>query len=62
MIKHIQKWNEWRKNNLNSPFHKILVLLKLHNSPTFEAFLTQKQMSKIIEAFEKGLKDGESNV
>lgn len=34
-IKHFKKWNRWRKSNLNSKVHKILVLLKVVHSPTF---------------------------
>lgn len=34
--KHFKKWNSWRKYNTNSWLHKILVLLKLRHSPTFE--------------------------
>lgn len=33
--KHFKKWNRWRKSNTNSKIHKLLVLLKLVNSPTF---------------------------
>jgi len=37
MIKYVKRWNRWRKNNINSKTHKILVLLKLENSPTLDA-------------------------
>ena len=33
---HYQQWNRWQKCNLNSRLHKILVLLKLKRSPSFE--------------------------
>ena len=33
---HYQQWNRWQKCSLNSSFHKILVLLKLKRSPSFE--------------------------
>ena len=36
MVNHIKKWNRWRKRNINSHFYKLLVLLKLVKSPTFE--------------------------
>ena len=35
MIKHIKRWNKWRKYNGNPPFHKILVLLGLVKSPSY---------------------------
>lgn len=34
----ISIWNEWRKHNINSKFHKLLVLLGLVYSPTFTYF------------------------
>ena len=36
MIKHIRRWNIWRKGCLNGPVHKVLVLFGLRKSPTFE--------------------------
>ena len=33
--KHLKKWNRWRKSNLNGKIHKLLVLIKVVNSPTF---------------------------
>ena len=43
MIKHIKRWNKWRKFNANSWFHKLLVLLGLRNSPTFKFVLTDEE-------------------
>lgn len=34
IIKHIKKWNKWRKHCLNSPFHKFLVLIGMIHSPS----------------------------
>lgn len=36
IIKHCKAWNCWRKQNLNSKFHKIMVLFGLRRSPTLE--------------------------
>lgn len=36
---HFKKWNRWRKLNLNSRTHKLLVLLKLTNSPTLDCMI-----------------------
>lgn len=33
---HYQQWNRWQKCSLNSRLHKILVLIKLKRSPSFE--------------------------
>lgn len=38
IINHISVWNEWRKHNTNSKFHKLLVLLGLRHSPTLTCF------------------------
>lgn len=35
IIKHIKKWNKWRKYNANSTLHKILVLIGFVKSPTY---------------------------
>jgi ABC-type multidrug transport system fused ATPase/permease subunit len=40
VIKHIKRWNSWRKYNRNSKLHKLLVLFNMIHSPTFEAFDT----------------------
>lgn len=36
MIKHIKVWNKWRKKSLNSKIYKLLVLLGISRSPTFQ--------------------------
>ena len=36
LITHIKVWNRWRKKSGNPWDHKLCVLLKLANSPTFE--------------------------
>lgn len=38
VIEYFKCWNNWRKHNANSKLHKLLVLLKLTHSPTFELF------------------------
>ena len=37
-VSRFKHWNSWRKNCLNSGFYKLLVLLGLANSPTFEMY------------------------
>lgn len=41
LIKHIKRWNEWRKGCLNNPVHKLLVLFKVIESPTFKLFWSE---------------------
>ena len=38
MLKRFKCWNEWRKNCLNSPLYKFLVLIGFIQSPTFCMF------------------------
>jgi hypothetical protein len=38
MIRRFKLWNKWRKNCLNGPLHKFLVLVGLVYSPTFRYF------------------------
>lgn len=56
MTKFLQRfrvWNEWRKSNCNHPLHKLLVLLGLRLSPTFELRLA----FKVIESTFRDLGD-----
>ena len=62
IINHIKRWNKWRKHNCNSLLHKLLVLLHVIYSPTFESVFTDEEELEIKEAFMKGLSDGCSNI
>lgn len=35
LLEHLKAWNKWRKNNSNSKFHKLLVLIGFIHSPTY---------------------------
>lgn len=39
LIKHIQRWNHWRKYNLNGPLHHILVLFGFIKSPSMQTVI-----------------------
>ena len=56
-IKHIKKWNKWRKACLNSPIYKLQVLFKIKKSPTFEHFWTEEDGRALYEGFMQGLKE-----
>lgn len=43
VIKHIRRWNYWRKNNSNGRFYKILVLLGIVKSPTMVTVLLPEE-------------------
>ena len=55
ILKPVKRWNEWRKGNLNGRLYKILVLLKLAKSPTFELFATAEEREEAWLAFKKEL-------
>ena len=38
MIKRYKKWKDWQKHNINSRFYKLLVLIGLAHSPSFEVW------------------------
>lgn len=57
-MQHLRLWNEWRKHNINSKIHKILVLLKVRHSPTFEMFCTSKNISSM---FKEGVENGKQS-
>ena len=46
-MRHIKRWNKWRKNNSNSKLHKFLVLIGLVKSPTMEWTFLEDEMKKI---------------
>lgn len=58
LIKHICRWNEWRKYCLNGKWHKFLVLIGVRKSPTMMFTLTKKEAREIGEAFKKGFEEG----
>ena len=69
LILHYQQWNRWRKNNLNSKFYKLLVLLKLRRSPTFEAMKAGEKLGFYMQNIAKkyfgtldNLKESEKDV
>lgn len=61
LIKHVKRWNEWRKYNGNSPLYKLLVLLGIVKSPTLSNILTKEEDKAVLEAFKKGFDEGLNN-
>lgn len=63
LIKHIRRWNIWRKYNGNSRMHKLLVLIGLIHSPTMRMVLLPEELEQrdihmdVCEAFLKGVND-----
>lgn len=54
---HISIWNEWRKHNTNSKFHKLLVLLGLRYSPTLHYYGRIEDSAKHHNASEYTFED-----
>lgn len=44
LIKHIRRWNLWRKNCMNSKLHKILVLFGVIKSPTMATIFLPEEV------------------
>jgi len=46
MIKHIKKWNEWRKSCISSNWDKLLVLLGVRRSSSVDMFVAGKEVEE----------------
>lgn len=46
LIKHIRRWNLWRKNCMNSKLHKIFVLFGVTKSPTMATIFLPEEVGK----------------
>ena len=60
IVKHIRRWNVWRKSNLNSHLYHILVLFGIVKSPTFMLARLPEDEETVEEMVEKWMK-GESD-
>ena len=57
LIKHIKRWNIWRKHNINSKLHKFFVLIDFIKSPTMMNVLLPEEKEEIDKIL-MGLKAG----
>lgn len=57
IIKHIKRWNEWRKESLNNPVQKLLVLFKVIESPTFKHFWSKDDAKTFRDGFLQGMRE-----
>lgn len=62
ILKHIRRWNIWKKRCANSWMHKILVLFGLRGSITFKMTLLPEEKSLIIKGFEDGINQVENAI
>lgn len=60
MVKHIRRWNIWRKGCLNSKWHKLLVLLGLRQSPTMVWTLLPEERNTMNDMYRRALATGKS--
>lgn len=51
---HFRRWDGWRKHNRNSRFYKILVLLGLIKSPTFNLYLLPEELPNVRNMYFTG--------
>lgn len=58
IITYFQRWNKWRKHNLNSHLHHILVLIGLAESPTFNMTRTDAEEAELHAAYMKAINEG----
>lgn len=56
LIKHIRRWNKWRKNCMNTKWHKLLVLLGLRKSPTMATIFLPEETNYFVAGIEEVLK------
>ena len=54
LIKHIRRWNIWRKRNTNGNMHHILVLLGIIHSPTYEFTFLPEETWSFASSVKKG--------
>lgn len=58
IITYFQRWNKWRKHNLNSHLHHILVLIGLADSSTFDITRTDAEEAELHAAYMKAINEG----
>lgn len=53
-IRHIKRWNIWRKRNINGRFHKFLTLLfGRRYSPTFRYVFIEEEIAELRNDLDK---------
>lgn len=53
LIKHIRKWNAWRKHSLNSKLDKLLVLFGVIQSPSMNYLVFPEIWDEAMKVLEK---------
>lgn len=60
MLSYLRRWNYWRKRCRNGFIHKLLVLFKIKESPTFNMTIDPKEWEEFINSFQKDLSNIQS--
>lgn len=55
LLRHLKRWNKWRKMCMNSSWHKFFVLIGLHKSPTLMLTLTDEEEDEVHRAYLRAL-------
>ena len=53
MIRHIRRWNYWRKHNVNGHIHHFLVLIGFIESPTFNFTILPEEVPDMDKYIQK---------
>lgn len=53
LLTHIERWNIWRRYNVNGRFYKLLVLLGFTKSPTMCFVYTKEERERYFGYLEK---------
>lgn len=57
-VKHVRRWNIWRKKSLNGRGYKLFVLLGITKSPTFAWTMLPEEMKPFEEGIKAAIEDG----
>lgn len=49
LIRHIRRWNIWRKRNMNGPVYHLFVLFGIVKSPTYAMILLPEEKNQMWE-------------
>ena len=49
----LQRWNKWRKSNLNHPVYQFFVLIGLFKSPTLQCMMLDDKKDALLKSFQR---------
>ena len=48
-----KRWKSWKKRCMNGPAYKLLVLIGVVHSPTFDLALTEEEWRRLSKSFDR---------